>query len=134
MSDIRRQAERDLFGSHQTAAAKEAEKRYVSKFAPDCCHLISTDNFLTQIRKAFVEGVIWKEKCINEGIEGWVARDKSGRIALWRIEPYKEEACWGLPCEMGAWMKLDNSLFPSVKWDDDKPTKVRILIEEGGER
>ena len=69
-----------------------------------------------------------------EVMSGWVARDKSGHLRLWRTRPSKETnfdfgECWGLPCEMGAWLRLDNSMFPSVKWEDDEPTPAEIIVK-----
>ena len=65
-SEILRKAERDLFGSYESAAAEEAKRRYTSPYDPECCHLISTYEIITRIQTAFVEGVIWKE---NEEIK-----------------------------------------------------------------
>ena len=65
-NEILRKAERDMFGSYESAAAEEAKRRYTSPYAPDCCHLISTYDIITRIQTAFVEGVIWKE---NEEIK-----------------------------------------------------------------
>ena len=67
-------------------------------------------------------------------IQGWLARDKSGGLRLWRVKPAKETnfdfgECWGYPCEMGAWIRIDASLFPQVKWEDAEPTPVTIKIE-----
>lgn len=60
-SEILRKAERDLFGSYESAAVEEAKRRYTSPYDPECCHLISTYNIITRIQTAFVEGVIWHE-------------------------------------------------------------------------
>ena len=67
-------------------------------------------------------------------IKGWLGRDKSGYLRLWRTKPYKEVnfdygASWGLPCEMGAWIRLDKNLFPNVKWEDEEPTEVVIKVK-----
>ena len=67
-------------------------------------------------------------------IHGWVARDKNGGLRLWKSEPHKETnfdygESWGLPCEMGSWIRVDSHLFPQVKWDDDKPTQCTITIK-----
>ena len=64
--EILRKAERDMFGSYESAAAEEAKRRYTSPYDPECCHLISTYDIITRIQTAFVEGVIWKE---NEEIK-----------------------------------------------------------------
>ena len=65
-NEILRKAERDMFGSYESAAAEEAKRRYTSPYDPECCHLISTYDIITRIQTAFVEGVIWKE---NEEIK-----------------------------------------------------------------
>lgn len=67
-------------------------------------------------------------------IQGWLARDKNGGLLLWRVRPSKEVnfergVSWGYPCEMGAWIRIDASLFPQVKWEDAEPTPVTIKIE-----
>lgn len=59
--EILRKAERDLFGSYESAAANEARRRYTSPYAQDCCLLISTYDIIIRIQTAFVEGVIWHE-------------------------------------------------------------------------
>jgi hypothetical protein len=59
--EILRKAERDLFGSYESAAVVEAQRRYTSPYAQDCCHLISTYDIINRIQTAFVEGVIWHE-------------------------------------------------------------------------
>lgn len=69
----------------------------------------------------------------KEKIHGWLARDKNGGLRLWRPKPYRETnleygESWGLPCEMGAWIRLDESLFPEVKWSDEEPTRVELEI------
>ena len=59
--EILRKAERDLFGSYESAAAEEAKRRYTSPYDPECCHFINTYDIITRIQTAFVEGVIWHE-------------------------------------------------------------------------
>lgn len=65
MDEISKKARRDLFGSHTTAAAEEAQKRFTSRFHPDNGLVISTQEFILCLRRAFVEGVIWKEEQIE---------------------------------------------------------------------
>lgn len=52
----------DLFGSHQTAAVVEAQRRYQTKFHPNCCLLVSAHDILYRVQQAFVDGVAWKEE------------------------------------------------------------------------
>lgn len=66
MDNIERKALRDLFGSHQTEAAEEAQKRYTTKYHPDCCLLLSSHEFILRLQQAFIEGVIWKEEQSND--------------------------------------------------------------------
>lgn len=59
--EILRKAERDLFGSHESAAVEEAFKRYQTNYADECCLFVNAYELIMRIRTAFVEGVIWKE-------------------------------------------------------------------------
>ena len=68
-------------------------------------------------------------------MEGWLARDKNGKLRLWVSVPQKEMnfdhgASWGRPCEMGEWIKVDKDAFPSVKWEDLEPARVEIVIKK----
>lgn len=62
-------------------------------------------------------------------IERWLARDKDGTLCLFFGEPPKKgEALWD--DFYGYYTEIDGSLFPEVKWSDDEPTKVRLVIEK----
>ena len=64
-----------------------------------------------------------------EEIEAWLARDKSGSLHLFVTKPKKYFRIW-----MGrigtSNSSLDKELFPYVRWSDDEPTKVKIIIEK----
>ena len=60
-------------------------------------------------------------------IEAWVARDKDGKIYLYRYKPIKDKFVWYSP---GFHLALASASFPEVQWSDDKPTKVKITIEK----
>ena len=64
-----------------------------------------------------------------EEIEMWLARDKNGTLYLFTQKPSKMNDRWAgilgtrrgdLPCTM----------FPEVKWSDEEPTKVKLVIEK----
>nr|DAG79346.1 MAG TPA: hypothetical protein [Caudoviricetes sp.] len=54
----------------------------------------------------------------------WVARDKSGKLYLYNEKPeyYNDFKVW-FAC--GIIAKLDNNLFPELKWEDE-PIEVGI--------
>ena len=60
-------------------------------------------------------------------MEAWVARDKDGKIYLYRYKPIKDKFVWYSP---GFHLALASASFPEVKWSDDEPTKVKITIEK----
>ena len=61
-------------------------------------------------------------------IEAWVARDKDGSLYMYTDKPKKKSEFWHAP-KVG-YVKLDDSLFPEVKWSDEEPTKVKIIIDK----
>ena len=63
---------------------------------------------------------------MNE-IEFWAARDKDGKLYLYRHKPIKDKFIWYSP---GFSLVLTSASFPEVKWSDEKPTKVKITIEK----
>ncbi len=68
-------------------------------------------------------------------IDGFVARDENGSLAVFTVEPIK------LPCapcyKHGHWtsswnnpiLRLKDTEFPSVKWEDEKATPCSITIK-----
>ena len=63
-------------------------------------------------------------------IERWVARDEDGTLCVYFSEntPKKEETVWG--ADYDTFVEIDGSLFPEVKWSDEEPTKVRLVIDK----
>ena len=71
---------------------------------------------------------------MEEKITAWIARDKNGDLSLipesrgpliktnteWlpKFQPYE-----------GFFLLLDNKLFPQIKWEDEEPTKVELIIK-----
>lgn len=66
---------------------------------------------------------------INEEviIDAWLSRDKNGALCLWLNEPYKADSLWAGSSIIRT---LPKSLFPEIKWEDDKPTKVKLTIKK----
>lgn len=63
----------------------------------------------------------------DEAEMGWVARDKDGELWLYGSKPFKNE-------ERGIWnsyripsRRIYPERFASVTWEDEEPTKVRII-------
>lgn len=66
----------------------------------------------------------------TDGIELLAVRDKDGMICLFSIEnpPKKVDSCWAN--DLGEFIEIDGSLLPEVQWSDDKPTKVKLIIDK----
>lgn len=60
-------------------------------------------------------------------IPAFVARDRNGKLFMYlKTAPRKEDIAWITSNE---YISVNSALFPSVKWENDEPTKVRIKIE-----
>ena len=59
----------------------------------------------------------------------WIARDKSGSLYLFKIKPVKYQNVWSNLSSQSL-IPLNNKLFLEVKWEDDEPTKVKLVIEK----
>ena len=66
-------------------------------------------------------------------VKVWLARDKSGELFLSSERPNKKENYWGNEVQL-AIFRLNSSLFPSVKWEDDEPTEAYITLAEQQEK
>lgn len=67
-----------------------------------------------------------KKVCIDR----WVARDEDGTLCVYfsKNPPKKEETVWG--ADYDTYVEIDGSLFPEVKWSDEEPTKVKLVIDK----
>lgn len=61
------------------------------------------------------------------GIELWAARDKDGKLYLYRYRPIKDKFVW---YSLGLSLVLASASLPEVKWSDEEPTKAKITIEK----
>ena len=59
-------------------------------------------------------------------VKVWIARDKTGSIFAFSERPNKCKSYWAFAPSM----QLDNSIFPSVQWEDDEPTESYITLAE----
>lgn len=59
-------------------------------------------------------------------VKVWLARGKTGSIFAFSEKPNKCKSYWAFAPSM----QLDNSIFPSVQWEDDEPTEAYITLAE----
>lgn len=82
--------------------------------------------------RQFLEDQLGKRKtCFFNNNQMWLVRDQDGALALSLDEPEKVEMDNG----EGFWIgdtctELDPNLFPEVKWEDEHPRKVKLVLEE----
>ena len=70
---------------------------------------------------------------MEDKLKVWLARGKTGSIFAFSERPNKMENYWG--CEVYTEIfRLNSSLFPSVKWEDDEPTEAYITLAEPQEQ
>ena len=101
------------------------------------------EEVLWEITKTGIAGKCFDETYFNrEGLlkrileEGYhyLARDESGDLFAYAIEPEKKNYLWTVyfdDCEI-----IENDNFPEVKWSDEEPTMISELLEayeNGGE-
>lgn len=58
----------------------------------------------------------------------WIARDKNGKIYLYDTIPYKEETRWN--SHQGYLKCLHRHQFLDVKWEDETPTEVKLVLKK----
>ena len=61
--------------------------------------------------------------------EMWLARDEDGLLYLfYGRKPVKTEHSWYNWSR--DYYRIKESLFPEVKWSDEEPTKVKLVIDK----
>lgn len=72
-----------------------------------------------------------KEKS-KKSVRMWIARDKDDCLFLYKSKPIKNLELNSLQWETAYLdaLILDPDLFPSVKWEDNEPTKVIIRLAQ----
>lgn len=59
----------------------------------------------------------------------YIARDKNKQIYLYPTKPTKGISSW---CNFGGVfkvMRLDETEFPEIKWEDEEPTEVELVLK-----
>ena len=64
-----------------------------------------------------------------KALKAWVARDEDGMLYLYLAKPRKNQSKW-LPNIRFDFVELSRELFPEVKWEDEEPTKVKLIIDK----
>ena len=64
---------------------------------------------------------------LKSTLEAWVARDYDGSLYMYTAKPKKMKDNWYAP-KVG-YMKLDDSLFSEVKWEDEEPKGIELSIK-----
>lgn len=76
-----------------------------------------------------------KEQTREAIINAWLARDEDGSLYLHYTEPGKIDKlrCWvsslSSSTVSSSILTIPSSLFPSIKWTDEKPTEVEVQIK-----
>lgn len=60
----------------------------------------------------------------------WIARDKDGSIFLYKSKPFKIEYTTVWKSTSHNFIQLNKNKYPEVKWEDDEPTEVEIVIKK----
>ena len=67
----------------------------------------------------------------NKIMEIWLARDKNNYLFLFvGDKPIKVGSFWVGIKRGYVSVMLDEKEYPEVKWSDDEPTKVKLLIDK----
>ena len=66
---------------------------------------------------------------MEDKVKVWLTRDKDGKLFVHFSFPDKKGDRWVLDWDFLS-VEIDSSLFPSVKWEDDKPTAFYTTLDE----
>lgn len=89
-----------------------------------------------QLSNDFTDGALiiddgdTEEESIEACVDSWVARDMNGMLYLYvgNNQPKKKDTFW--MTDDGDCAEMDSSLFQEVRWSDDEPTKVKLVIDK----
>src|SRR5574344_1310973 len=65
----------------------------------------------------------------NDGYR-WIARDENGYVYVYYGEPKKLLSIWKDSEDGGSSCCLNKYVFPYIKWEDEKPTKINDIIRD----
>lgn len=63
----------------------------------------------------------------KKSVRMWVAREKNGELFLFCEKPKKSKSYW-INLNTFNSLVLPKEAFPSVKWEDNEPTRVIIRL------
>lgn len=69
---------------------------------------------------------------MEKTITAWIARDKNNQLFCFFQKPHKSKYYNVWECIEGCYsdnQEIDSNLFPQVKWEDEEPTKVELIIK-----
>ena len=69
-----------------------------------------------------------RKEQIRNAIDAWAARDENGMLFLFVEKPRKFINQWHSDYSVSIGI-LSSEFFPEIKWSDDEPTKVKLVIE-----
>ena len=61
----------------------------------------------------------------------WLARNKDGKLFIWRIRPIKIGGKWGLGIGNQCSAYIPNDNYPEVKWSDKEPRELVLKPKVG---
>ena len=66
---------------------------------------------------------------VYKKMEIWLARDESGSLFLFKSKPIKYKNIW-TNLSSKSLIPLNDRELPEVKWSDEEPTKVKLVIKK----
>lgn len=83
---------------------------------------------IAMVSKIFKAGIEWqKEQMMKDAIEGWVARDECGDIAIFSDKPYRDLGLGMWTPARHAFLFPRKDEYPDVTWNSE-PQKVKVII------
>ena len=83
---------------------------------------------LLELRDTLLTNIAKRQQLMEEIM--WLARDADGSLYLYYgyEKPYKDKTHWD--SLTSDYLELDKDMFPEVKWSDEEPTKVKLVIDK----
>ena len=112
-------------------------EKYVEKYSNPPYFTIPSSNYdeykecqklvKTQLKLQFKRVIDFiSENNLYETDEGYIARDKNGKLFLYNSEPHKDTVYYN---EWDAYLyKPDSKMFSSITWDSE-PLKVQLIFK-----
>ncbi len=110
---------------------KEIEKCADDMPCDECTHesvLERQEEWLKEKLRYFYNRGLNSQQEDYPKVKGWVARDNFGTLSLYDGKPIKLGKGW-IPT-IGTHVYMDHVLFPEIKWEDEEPTEVELIIKK----